>query len=215
MRVIISDTHLAFSESLAHVLTSRGARVIAVVQKVAEVAIVLSRQSVDVCVVGLGSDRSLAGERYAALATLTPKVAVVVLAETVTPALRAECAALAVRGLGDMRQGMSEVLRLLDRVRRGDQVLDPLGLPKPVASEDDVHRLAAFLSARERAVLTALVRGEDTGSLARTLGISHTTARGHVQGVLTKLGVHSRVAAVTLAVRGGLVDPATGTWESS
>ena len=61
-------------------------------------------------------------------------------------------------------------------------------------------------------MLSALVRGDDTTTIARSLGVSTTTARGHVQGVLTKLGTHSRVAAVTTVVRSNLVNPRTGEW---
>ena len=45
-----------------------------------------------------------------------------------------------------------------------------------------------FLTARERQVLAALVRGADTRQMARSLGISTTTTRCHVQSVLTKMG---------------------------
>jgi hypothetical protein len=37
-------------------------------------------------------------------------------------------------------------------------------------------------------------------------------ARSHVQSVLTKLGAHSRFAAVRVAVRHSMVDPRTGDW---
>jgi two-component system, NarL family, nitrate/nitrite response regulator NarL len=38
------------------------------------------------------------------------------------------------------------------------------------------------------------------------LGVSTTTVRSHVQALLTKLGVHSRLEAATFAVRYDLVD---------
>jgi two-component system, NarL family, nitrate/nitrite response regulator NarL len=61
-------------------------------------------------------------------------------------------------------------------------------------------------------VLGALVRGDDTSKLARSLGIASATARCHVQNVLTKLGAHSRIEAATNAVRHGMVSPNTGRW---
>ncbi len=61
-------------------------------------------------------------------------------------------------------------------------------------------------------MLRGLVRGDDTNKLARSMGIASATARCHIQNVLTKLGVHSRLEAATSAVRYGLVSPETGDW---
>jgi two-component system nitrate/nitrite response regulator NarL len=84
--------------------------------------------------------------------------------------------------------------------------------PLSPAGPNGSRRLAAFLSARERDVIRELVRGADTATLARRLHISQSTARDHVQSVLTKMGAHSRIQLVSIAVREGLVDPSTGLW---
>jgi DNA-binding NarL/FixJ family response regulator len=65
--------------------------------------------------------------------------------------------------------------------------------------------LAAFLTPRERSVLEGLVQGESTALLARRLGVRPATARTHVQNLLGKLCVHSRLEAVALAVEHGVV----------
>jgi DNA-binding NarL/FixJ family response regulator len=44
------------------------------------------------------------------------------------------------------------------------------------------------------------------------MGVAVSTARTHIDAVLSKLGAHSRLEAVAYAVREGLVD-ATG-WQS-
>ena len=62
-----------------------------------------------------------------------------------------------------------------------------------------------FLTPREREVLVLLERGEPTRDMAGRLGISVTTVRNHVQGILRKLGAHSRLEAVSLARRKGLL----------
>jgi DNA-binding NarL/FixJ family response regulator len=54
------------------------------------------------------------------------------------------------------------------------------------------------LTTREREVLAGLVRGESTKALAQRLNVTPATARTHVQNVLAKLGVHSRLQAVAL-----------------
>jgi DNA-binding NarL/FixJ family response regulator len=62
--------------------------------------------------------------------------------------------------------------------------------------DDDKVRRYNTLTKREREILGLLGRGEDQDSIARTLVISPQTARTHIQNVLTKLGVHSRMEAV-------------------
>jgi two-component system nitrate/nitrite response regulator NarL len=65
---------------------------------------------------------------------------------------------------------------------------------------------AQFLTAREREVLRLLVVGESTQGIAHRLGVTRSTARSHVQSVLGRLAVHSRVEAVRYALFHDLVD---------
>lgn len=55
------------------------------------------------------------------------------------------------------------------------------------------------LTRREREILALLSRGEDQDGIAKALVISPQTARTHIQNVLTKLDVHSRMEAVAFA----------------
>ena len=55
-----------------------------------------------------------------------------------------------------------------------------------------------LLTKREGEVLGLLVAGMDKSSVAVHLHLSENTVRTHVQNVLTKLGVHSTVAAVSI-----------------
>lgn len=57
------------------------------------------------------------------------------------------------------------------------------------------------LSSREREVLCLLAEGASTTEIARRLYISPATARNHIQHILARLGVSSRLEAVTLALR--------------
>ena len=72
-------------------------------------------------------------------------------------------------------------------------------------TEREVALMASQLTPREREVLTLLVQGADGRKAASTLGISLNTIRTHVQSILTKLQVHSRLEAATFAVRHGIV----------
>ena len=61
------------------------------------------------------------------------------------------------------------------------------------------------LTAREREVLALLEAGVPTQGMADSMKISVTTVRNHIQGILRKLGAHSRLEAVSSARRQGLV----------
>jgi two-component system, NarL family, nitrate/nitrite response regulator NarL len=76
---------------------------------------------------------------------------------------------------------------------------------RQVDMSDGFALLVDQLTPREHEVLALLVQGADGGEIARRLGISRNTVRTHVQSILTKLQVHSRLEAATLAVRHRLV----------
>lgn len=60
------------------------------------------------------------------------------------------------------------------------------------------------LSAREQDILRGIARGDSNKEIARTLGIAETTVKIHVQHVLRKLDVSSRVHAAVIATNNGL-----------
>lgn len=63
------------------------------------------------------------------------------------------------------------------------------------------------LTPRESEVLLLLARGFSTSGIAETLSISSATARNHIQSILEKIGVHSRLEAVAYAFRHQWIDP--------
>ena len=79
--------------------------------------------------------------------------------------------------------------------------LQATGTPEQQA----VHDAIASLSPREMDVLRGLVRGASNKEIAREHGIAETTVKIHVQHILRKLGVASRVHAAVLASESGLV----------
>jgi PAS domain S-box-containing protein len=78
---------------------------------------------------------------------------------------------------------------------RGDSA-QPSSPPAPFSCQ---------LTAREREILCLMARGEGTQAMARRLFISTATVRNHTQSILTKLAVHSRLEAVALAFRNGII----------
>jgi two-component system nitrate/nitrite response regulator NarL len=73
--------------------------------------------------------------------------------------------------------------------------------------ERDASLRAGQLSPREREVLSMLVEGAGGDEMAKRLSVSPNTVRTHVQNILTKLQVHTRLEAATYAVRYGIVSP--------
>lgn len=69
----------------------------------------------------------------------------------------------------------------------------------------DAALLARQLTGRELELLQLLSEGASSSQIAEGLHISRHTVRTHVQSVLGKLGVHSRLEAAAFAVRHGLV----------
>ena len=62
------------------------------------------------------------------------------------------------------------------------------------------------LTPRERGIVALLADGYAALNIAARLDLSHATIRNHIQNILRKLGVHSQVEAVALALRRGWVD---------
>jgi len=62
------------------------------------------------------------------------------------------------------------------------------------------------LTPREQQVLLSLAHGLGTDEIASMLNISLATTRNHIQSILGKLSVHSRLEAVAYAYQQGLID---------
>jgi ATP/maltotriose-dependent transcriptional regulator MalT len=103
---------------------------------------------------------------------------------------------------------------LTERLEQADRELTRISrLASEAAAADldgapEAHRLATHLTRREWQCLGLLVHGLSTTAIANSLGVSTTTARTHIQSLLTKLGVHSRLQAVALAIRTSLLTDA-------
>jgi two-component system nitrate/nitrite response regulator NarL len=103
------------------------------------------------------------------------------------------------------------------RAARGEAVVAPAMTTKLVAGlqhsgqETAPAAVAAHdkLSPREREILLLLAKGASNKEIARDLGVAESTVKIHVQGILRKLNLVSRVQAAVYAVEKGLL-PAPG-----
>jgi DNA-binding NarL/FixJ family response regulator len=89
--------------------------------------------------------------------------------------------------------------------RQPGGALDAVHSPTPPERDLHAELLLRSLSGRERQVLGLLARGYSNRRIAEACYLSLNTVRTHVQNVLVKLGVHSKLEAAALAVRQGLV----------
>lgn len=106
-----------------------------------------------------------------------------------------------------------ETEALVDAIRRaadGESVISPQMTGKLVQGVRRPLREAPpppekeKLSPREREIMTFLARGESNKEIARALELAESTVKIHVQGILRKLGLTSRVQAAVYAVEHGL-----------
>jgi DNA-binding CsgD family transcriptional regulator len=77
--------------------------------------------------------------------------------------------------------------------------------PRLVAARESVDVRARKLTGREVEVLGMLAAGRSTPEVAERLHISQLTARSHIQNILEKLEVHSKVEAVAFAFQKNLI----------
>ncbi|WP_037586003.1 response regulator [Stenoxybacter acetivorans] len=102
---------------------------------------------------------------------------------------------------------------LIDSIRKavdGDNVLSPeittklinqLRSPQQPTLENTIHET---LTPREREILAWLAKGVSNKVIARKLDLAESTVKVHVQNLLRKLELHSRVQAAVYAVEHGL-----------
>jgi len=73
-------------------------------------------------------------------------------------------------------------------------------------ADADAKRRLERLTPREREIIVQMATGMAPDDIAQALGMSPHTLRTHTQNILTKLGVHSKMEALVLAIRHGAVE---------
>ena len=208
MRIVLGDGHRLFIDALAGALARDGVTVAALATSPQEVLAAVARHRPDICLMATrfhtcGNVLGLISGRY-------PQVKVVLLADTADPAAAADAMASGAAGLIRKDQHLTEIIHTLADVRAGGQAPDPdlpqpgpRGFRSPVAS--DSEWLVQLLTLREQEVLMLIMEGQSTKQIARSLAISLSTARTHIQSVLVKLGAHSRLEATSMVARSCLL----------
>jgi DNA-binding NarL/FixJ family response regulator len=101
---------------------------------------------------------------------------------------------------------VEELVLAIRTAHRGETMISPQLLTQLLGRLHSDHTKPGWdLTSREREVLGLLAGGLSNQAIAARLGISLATVRNHVQSVIAKMGAHSKLEAVTAAVRQGIV----------
>jgi two-component system, NarL family, nitrate/nitrite response regulator NarL len=207
-RLVLGDDHVVFLDALSTVLSQHGYVVSAVARNAPEMVALVRRDRPDACLIDRNAPLDDDAQTIAQVLAASQGTNVVVLGaaagrEAVGRALDAGAS-----GYLHQSRGVGALISALERVLRGEVVVDvpQASAPRRSAEPNQALRLAGHLTSRERECLMMLVEGLDTAAMVERLGVSRTTVRTHLQAVLTKLGVHSRLEAASFAVRHRLPD---------
>jgi two-component system nitrate/nitrite response regulator NarL len=212
IRLLVVDDHTLFRRGLVALLATEADLVVAGEAADAGEAARRARElQPDVILLdnhlpGVTGIAALAGLKEAAPAARVLMLTVSEDESDLSAALRAGAQGYVLKTIdGDM---LAQAVR---RTMRGESVVSPEMTGKLVQALRSMHGgeppatadpLAA-LSPREREILEHIARGASNKAIARALDIAETTVKIHVQHILRKLGLASRVqAAVYLTGRG-------------
>lgn len=146
------------------------------------------------------------------IAESVPDCRVLVLAEREDPEALLRAIQAGASGFVARSSHLRELIEAARTIRAGGMAIPARLLPGLISAlvrrrrelDVAVPRMNS-LTGRERQVLNLLADGADNDHIARILVISPETARTHVQNALGKLGVHSRLEAVALLTRTGIL----------
>lgn len=214
-RVLVALEQPLFAEVLRVALSHRGGyEVVGSCVSLGDLRAEVERCRPDVVLMDVSS------ETYDGVAVLrevreaAPRTAVLVLSAEQDAPVLSDVMTAGAAGFLSFQADMSSVIDAVRAASEGQVVLSGRRLEALVrhltqrAAPSSPSGPGGRLTEREAEVLKLLASGASTTAIAKSLFISAHTARTHVQNVLMKLGVHSRLEAAAYAVRHGLVPSA-------
>jgi DNA-binding NarL/FixJ family response regulator len=200
IRVLVADDHPIVREGLRAVIAMQEGLVVVAEARDGREAVELFRATrPDVALIDLRMPHCNGVEATSTIRREFPDSGIVVLTtyagdEDVYSALRAGARAYLLKGC-DVR----ELIAAIRIVHAGGRHIPP------EVSALLAERFAANdLTAREREVLQLIVRGAKNRAIAAVFGVTEGTVKGHVNNILSKLGVADRTQAATVALQRGL-----------
>lgn len=215
IRVLLVDNQQLFTEALTTLLTLESD--IDVVGEAYDGVSAVARSAdlqPDVAVLDLRMPGMSGIEATEKIKAQQPGLRIIILTATLDDEFLAAAVEAGADGYLTKDIAMRELADAIRRVVAGETVIPPgrlKGLLENLTKrkEEPVTSgayLASFLTEREKEVLGLLVRGYSNERIAKDLFISQNTVRTHVQNILSKLSVHSKLEAVAFAIRHKVVE---------
>jgi len=213
--VLVVDDHELFSEALSLLLQGRSdVRLLGAARAADEALALCEADPPDVVLMDVDLPGTDGIEATRRIRGACPETKVVVVTGLDDPAVVASAIAAGACGYVPKTRAPEEILDVVHRAAAGELVMPETHLA-PVLAELEAGRggppnavLLRRLTPREGEILRALAAGDGIVEIAARLGISALTVQSHVKNILAKLGVHSRLEAVTLAWRTGFAPTA-------
>jgi DNA-binding NarL/FixJ family response regulator len=208
IRVLVVDDHAMFASSLAHALQAEpDLLVVGQAATLAEARAQVVAAAPDVVLL---DHRLPDGDGVSAITTLLalrPSAQVVVLTASVSDRVLATAMEAGAAGFIAKTQQLDDVIDGVRAAAQGESVVSPKLLARLLPR---LHRRGARqrteLTDRELEILDLLAGGRSNAEIAAELTLSVHTVRNHVANLSAKLGAHSKLEALAVAVRDGLVD---------
>jgi DNA-binding NarL/FixJ family response regulator len=141
-----------------------------------------------------------------------PGAQIVILSGREDPLLLARAMQAGAVGLLRKTEAVVNVATSVRRAYRGEAMHDEGEIEAALRrlrhrrdQEDDARDRLLRLTPREHEILAQMATGASSDQIAQDLGMSPHTLRTHTQNILTKLGVHSKMEALVVAIRHGIV----------
>ncbi len=209
IRVLIADDHLIVREGLRLILESEDDfDLIGEASDGAQAVELAAELRPDVILMDLRMPRMDGLTAIEILQRQQPQIAIVILTTFNEDDLMRKGLGLGARGYLLKDTERSTLFNTIRAAARGETLLKPeiieslLGkTPKSTPAADaDIA-----LTDRELEVLAAVALGERSKEIAYQLGITERTVKAHLSNIYSKLGVDSRAAAVSEAMRRGIL----------
>jgi DNA-binding NarL/FixJ family response regulator len=201
--VLLVDDHQIFGELLGDALTANGMAVVGLCGTLAEALDAVAAALPDVVILDHNLPAGSGAGGVAALKRRAPRTRVLMLTAAEQHSVLQEAMDAGCDGFITKRNSVAAVIAAVGDVLRGGTPISPDVAGGLVGRRS--RSVGGDLTRREADVLQLVGAGLSNQDIAGELRISVNTVRNHVQRVLAKLDAHSKLEAVAIAARNGLL----------